>query len=92
MTGSGRLPALVLPYKLPWAAQARLMSAYAAECQSAAQQAQIDSLPVLRADWLAEAGRAEAEARKFRAIKDAEHRPRANSAARPQGNSYGARL
>lgn len=91
MTGSTR-PALTLPHKLSWAAQARLMAAYAAECQSAAQQAQNDGLSVLRADWLAEAGRADAEARKFRAIKDAERGSRANGPAKTQSNGHGGRL
>ncbi len=62
-------PKLVLPATLPWPAQARLMAAYAAECQSAAQQAGIDGLATQRVEWLAEAGRAEAEARKYRAIE-----------------------
>jgi hypothetical protein len=69
-----RKPVLMLPHRLPWDAQARLMAAYVAECQTIAAKLSTED----RAGWVWEIKAAEKQARVYLALhaKDSPTNPK----------------
>lgn len=69
-------PNFMPPHQLPWSAQARLMSAYAAECRSLVRDMTSRGLSQSRTEWDEEAKRAEREAQRFLQFRDGDAGPR----------------